>query len=221
MKKTMYAAFIFAAFGMTACGEQEAEGTEQEGQETNQEEVVSESYALNAGESKLEWRAAWVMQTEDGGTQEAKHHTGTIDVSEGEVEVEGEEVQGTFTIDLTSINVTDLEGEKKQGLESHLKGTNEEKPEDDFFNTNEFMNASVVLNSVVDGVADLTISIIGVEINEKVDVKTTMEDDKMMMQGEFDVDFSSLGMAMTEPDPENGNINPSIGFNLHLVLDKE
>lgn len=223
MKKTVYAAFIFAALGMTACGEQEGETSNEEGteKEEKQEEVVSESYKLNAGESMLEWRAAWVMQTEDGGKEEAKHHTGTIDVTEGNVSVEGEDVEGTFTIDLTSINVTDLDGDEKQGLESHLKGTNEEKEADDFFNTDEYMNASVVLNSFKDGVADLTISVIGVELNEQVEVETSMKDGKMMMHGEFNIDLATLDMAMTETDPENGNIDTSIGFKLHLVMDKE
>lgn len=221
MKKTMYAAFIFAALGMTSCGEQEAEASNDEATGNDEKEVVSESYKLNAGESVLEWRAAWVMQTEDGGAKEANNHTGTIDVTEGNVSVEGEEVKGIFTIDLTSINVTDLEGDKKQGLESHLKGTNEEKDEDDFFNTKEYMNATVSLNSVNDGVADITLNVIGVEINEKVEVQTSMEDDKMMMHGEFKFDLSALDMAMTETDPENGNIDTSIGFKLHLVMDKE
>lgn len=218
----MYAAFVFAALGMTSCGEQEAEVSNNE--EEVQEEVISESYNLNVGESMLEWRAAWVVPTEDGGLNEAKSHTGTIDVTEGVISIEGDDTQGEFEVDLTSINVTDLEGDKKLGLESHLKGTNDEKDPNHFFNTNEYMNATVTLNSVVDGVADMTINVIGVEINEKVEIKTSREEGKMMMHGDFEVDLSSLNMAMTEPNPEkpeDGNINPSIGFALHLVLDKE
>lgn len=220
MKKTIYAAFIFAAIGMTACGEQEekAEGT------TDQDatEVTTENYSLNVGESSLEWRAAWVMPTEDGGMEEAKNHTGTINVTEGNVAVTGDDVTGEFHIDLTSIEVTDLGPEDGKGkLESHLKGQNEEKGQDDFFNTNEFTTAKVHVKEVKDGMAHVVLNVIGIELEQKVEVSTSVDGDKMMMHGEFDFDMSELGFAMTEPNPEEGNINPSIGFHLHLVLDKK
>lgn len=224
MKKTIYAAFIFAAFGMTACGEQEevAKDDKTSG-EDKQEEVTSETYGLNAGETELAWRAAWVMPNEDGEIlDEAKHHEGTISITEGELTKEGDDVSGSFIIDLTSITVTDLEEEDGKGkLEAHLTGTDEEKPEDDFFNTNEFTNATVDINSIENGVADITINVIGMEINETVELEVSESGDQMMMHGEFDIDMSALGFAMTEPNTEEGNINPTIGFQLHLVLDKK
>jgi hypothetical protein len=209
MKKTFYAAFVFAALGMTACGEQE-------------EKVTTENYSLNAGESSLEWRAAWVMPTEDGGLEEAKHHTGKISVTEGSVSVTGDDVTGDFKIDLTSIEVTDLGPEDGKGnLEAHLMGQDEEKDPDHFFNTNEFTTAKVHVKEIVDGMAHIVLSVIGIELEQKVELSTSTEGDKMMMHGEFDFDMSDLGFAMTEPNPEEGNINPTVGFHLHLVLDKQ
>lgn len=222
MKKTIYAAFIFAALGMTACGEGEAK-EEKSSEKEEKDKVESVAYNLNAGETELSWRAAWVMPDEDGEIlQEAKHHEGTISLTEGELKKEGDNVSGSFTIDLTSITVTDLEEEDGKGnLEAHLMGTDEEKPEDDFFNTNAFTNATVDINSLENGVADITLSVIGMEINETIELEVSESGDQMMMHGEFDIDMSALGFAMTEPNTEEGNINPTIGFQLHLVLDKK
>lgn len=220
MKKTFYAAFIFAAFGMTACGEAE-ESTAETTQEEAVEEVTTETYTLNAAESTLEWRAAWVMPTEDGGIEEAKHHKGTINVTEGTATATGDDISGDFQIDLTSIEVTDLEsGEGKESLEAHLMGQDEEKDPSHFFNTNEFTTAKVHVKEIVDGMAHVVLSVMGIELEQKVAISANTSEDQMMMHGEFEFDMTDLGFAMTEPNPEDGNINPSIGFHLHLTLDK-
>lgn len=218
----MYAALIFAAFGMTACDGQEEK---KESDDTSKEQEVKEmNYVLNAESSSLEWRGAWIAPGEDGEMMEAKHHTGTVQISDGEVTVKGDDVSGTFTIDMSTIENTDLEEEDGKGnLESHLKGQSEDK-EDHFFRVSEFPTAEVTLNSLKDGVADLTINVLGIDVNEKVNVETTMEGDKMMMHGEFDVDFAALSMPMTTPNPEkpeDGHVNPKIGFILHVDMDKK
>lgn len=223
MKKTFYAAFVFAALGLTACnGAEEAETTEKE-TETEEEvvEVESHMYNLNADESKLNWRAAWVMPGEGDSLVEAKHHEGTIDFIEGEITKTGEEISGELTYDLTSIQVTDLEGDKKAGLEAHLMGKSEEKPKDDFFNTEKFMAGAVKINSIKDGMADITLSVMDMEINDQVELSVEESDNQLMMHGEFSIDMSALGFAMTEPNAEQGNINPEIGFKVHLVMDKK
>ncbi|MFC6861771.1 YceI family protein [Zunongwangia atlantica] len=86
------------------------------------------------------------------------HHEGTIDLESGFLNVEGDKVVGgEFVIDMTSINVTDLEGESKGKLEGHLKS-------DDFFGTANHKNAKLVINTASKKsgntygvVADLTI----------------------------------------------------------------
>ena len=212
MKKTMYAALIFAAFGMTACGEQEVE-------ETAVEEVQAPvSYALNAAESELEWRGSWVVPTDDGGMQEAKDHTGKVAIKSGDVTVDGDNISGTFMVDMNTIEVTDLEEEDGKGkLEGHLRA-------EDFFNVGEYANVSVALNGIENGVADLAITVMGITLNEKAPVETKMEGDKMMMHGEFTVDFAALEMPMTQGNPEkpeDGKVNSAIDFHLHVVMDKK
>ncbi len=81
-------------------------------------------YAVNAAVSKVMWTGAKL----------AGSHSGTIDVIAGEISAIGDVVtSGNFTLDMTSITVTDLEGDKKAYLEGHLKGS-DDKNKDDFFN---------------------------------------------------------------------------------------
>lgn len=68
-------------------------------------------------------------------------HTGTIQLSEGYLEMDGENLTGgMFVVDMTSINVTDLKGESKGKLEGHLKS-------DDFFGIEKFPTATLVINN--------------------------------------------------------------------------
>ncbi len=67
-------------------------------------------------------------------------HTGTISLTEGYLEMDGEKLLGgMFVVDMTSIDVTDLEGESKGKLEGHLKS-------DDFFGIATYPTATLVIN---------------------------------------------------------------------------
>ncbi|WP_242085053.1 YceI family protein [Aestuariivivens sediminis] len=69
-------------------------------------------------------------------------HQGTIAIESGELVMEeGELVGGAFVIDMTSIEVTDLQGEYKGKLEGHLKS-------DDFFGVENHPTASLVFTKV-------------------------------------------------------------------------
>lgn len=211
----IYGALVFAAFGMTACGEQEAEEKNEETKEKKAEKV---EYVLDKDATELGWVGSWVVPGEDGKMEEAKNHTGNVTISEGKMTVKGDDVKGSFTVDMSSIVVTDLEEEEGKGkLEGHLQS-------EDFFKVEDYAKVTVALNSLKDGVADITINVIGIEVNDKVEVETSMEGDKMMMHGEFAIDFAALSMPMTSPDPEKpeeGNVNPEIKFHLHAVLNKK
>jgi polyisoprenoid-binding protein YceI len=67
-------------------------------------------------------------------------HNGTIALTEGYLEMDGENlIGGMFVVDMTSIDVTDLEGESKGKLEGHLKS-------DDFFGIANHPTATLVIN---------------------------------------------------------------------------
>jgi len=56
------------------------------------------------------------------GTKIGGEHTGTINVTKGSFSMDNGMISnGTFTIDMSSLNNTDLEGEMKGKLEGHLK----------------------------------------------------------------------------------------------------
>lgn len=85
-------------------------------------------------------------------------HEGTISLESGELVFKGKKLAGgNFTVDMTSINTTDLEGEWKAKLDGHLKS-------DDFFGVENYKTASLKFKKIADkgnGVytvfADLTI----------------------------------------------------------------
>lgn len=227
MKKTMYAAFVFAALGLTAC---KGESTASEAENGDNKEMADEkkdmptTYSLMAEESKLGWKGSWIAPTgENGEMEEQKHHTGTVQITEGTITKDGEDISGSFTIDMTTIENTDLDGKQKEGLEMHLKG----KREDDkgsFFNVDEYSKVNVALNGIKDGKADITIDVLGMKLDETVPVETKMDGDKMMLNGKFSIDFSALDFKMFSPNPEKpeeGNIDSNIEFNLKTTLSKK
>ena len=67
-------------------------------------------------------------------------HTGTINLKEGYLEMEGDILTGgMFVVDMTSITVTGMEGKSKDKLEGHLKS-------DDFFGVKSYPIATLLIN---------------------------------------------------------------------------
>lgn len=72
-----------------------------------------DKYKVDVAASTVEWT----------GTKASGSHTGTIKITEGTIEVKKDKpLSGNFTLDMTTITDTDLEGRGKEGLEKHLKG---------------------------------------------------------------------------------------------------
>ncbi len=70
-------------------------------------------------------------------------HTGTLQVKEGNLEFEGDQLQGgSFVIDMASLATTDLEGEAAGKLVGHLSSP-------DFFAVEQFPTASFKITKVV------------------------------------------------------------------------
>ncbi|WKN30066.1 YceI family protein [Porifericola rhodea] len=94
---------------------------------TNPEKVTS--YEVDAKDSKLIWT----------GRKVTGEHTGTIQIKDGNLEVDNNKlVGGQFFIDMTTIETTDLEGEYKTKLDGHLKS-------DDFFGIEQYPTAKFVI----------------------------------------------------------------------------
>jgi len=72
-------------------------------------------------------------------------HSGTINFAEGTIVVNGKSIRGgSFTVDMTSINTTDLEaGKGKEKLDGHLKA-------DDFFGVEKYKTAKLEIKLISD-----------------------------------------------------------------------
>lgn len=84
------------------------------------------------------------------GFKPAGSHRGTINIKEGSVWVSGKDITGgQFVLDMSSVDVTDLSGEKKGYLEDHLKSG-------DFFDLENHKTANFEITKVVNLKGDNT-----------------------------------------------------------------
>lgn len=135
--KNLFVVASLALIVLTSCSA-ETERTTLETSEPT--EIVTEENSnadvvtINTEESSLTWNGyKAILDTE---------HEGTLDISEGEFLIQDNQlIGGNFTLDISSINVTDLEGGSKDGLENHLNS-------DDFFNTAEYPEGSFEITNV-------------------------------------------------------------------------
>lgn len=140
MKKNVIALVVLAALSFTACKKENATVETTDAIETATQTADAVTYTTNVTDSKIDWV---------GGKVSGDQHTGTISLKDGEVFVADNVVTGgKFTIDMNSINVTDItDAEKKAGLEGHLKGATAENA-DHFFNVSKFPTATFEITSV-------------------------------------------------------------------------
>jgi polyisoprenoid-binding protein YceI len=128
------------------------------GSDTNQVKLVSAdnikradlgAYIIQPSTSSLKWRGQKIT---------GKKHEGTIAIKSGTIQIEGENIKGgEIIIDMPTLVDTDLEGESKTKLETHLRS-------DDFFGVDKHKEAKFVIKSATpkstvqyDVVGDLTI----------------------------------------------------------------
>ncbi len=140
-----------------------------------------EKLTIKPEASNIEWYAEKVTGK----------HNGLVNLKSGSIELANGQLKGgSFTIDMTSIKVTDLEGEYAQKLEGHLNSA-------DFFNTAEHQTAKFTItgvkpqtegvnNTIING--NLAIKGISHPVSFPAKVETT--DGKFAAYGEIVVDRS-------------------------------
>lgn len=147
MKKLLFLALFVGLFA--ACNEaQEAETTDE--QEVQNEEEMQSKEAVTVSVDEGNSQVVWVGQKISGA------HEGTLDLKDGELTIKDSELLGgKFTIDMTSLKVTDenLPEEPSMKLTGHLKS-------DDFFNVEKHPSATFEITKVekAEGEATHTIS---------------------------------------------------------------
>lgn len=111
--------------------------------------VTAQTKKVDVAKSKIEWV----------GKKVTGEHSGTVSLKEGALVFKGNKLAGgNFTVDMNSINTTDLKaGQGKEKLDGHLKN-------DDFFGTDKYPTSTLVFKTVKDKgnnvytiTADLTI----------------------------------------------------------------
>lgn len=143
----------------------------------NEESMVegTATYSVNTSESNLHWLAKKV-----GG-----QHQGDIKVSAGSLEVEdGVPVSGTFTIDMTSMVLTDEPA--NEGLMNHLRG-------DDFFSVDQYPTAEFELTSATsqggeDYLIEGNLTIKGITEPVSFPAKISSDGDMLTATGTVEVD---------------------------------
>ena len=95
--------------------------------------VSAQNKKIDVKKSNIEWL----------GKKVTGQHNGTINFTEGTLVFKGKTLKGgNFTVDMTSINTTDLEaGKGKEKLDGHLKA-------DDFFGVEKYPTATLVFKTI-------------------------------------------------------------------------
>lgn len=97
-------------------------------------------YHISTADSKIHWEGSKPAM--------ATKHTGTVNISSGNITVQdGKVTGGEVIIDMATIVSTDLQGESKAKLEAHLKGSAQGK-EDDFFNVSKYPTGKFQITNV-------------------------------------------------------------------------
>jgi len=94
--------------------------------------LSAQTSTLNTEMSKLKWTGKKITNSSHYGS--LKFKSGEVMFSDGLIE------SGKFVVDMTTINVEDIQGNGKNRLEGHLRS-------DDFFSVDSFKEATLILKS--------------------------------------------------------------------------
>ena len=139
--------------------------------------------SINPEESSIHWLAKKVTG----------QHDGTIKITSGSLTMQNDLISGgNFEVDMTSIFVSDLNGEYKQKLEGHLKS-------DDFFSVDKFPKANLLIKETRQKMpnhyeinADLTIKGITNSVSFEMHIEDNVAMSKLIIdRSKFDVRYGS------------------------------
>lgn len=143
----------------------------------------AQTKVINAQKSNIHWI----------GKKVTGQHDGTISFKEGALIFKGNKLAGgKFTVDMTTINTTDLKGGTKDKLDGHLKS-------DDFFGTEKFPTASLAFKTIATKdknnytvTADLTIKGITNPITFDINVNGKVATTKLIVnRAKYDIKYGS------------------------------
>jgi len=101
--------------------------------------VTAASISVNAQTKTIDVKSSTIKWV---GKKVTGEHSGTVNFKDGAVIFKGKKLAGgSFTVDMTSLNATDLSGEYQEKLNGHLKA-------DDFFGTDKYPTAKLVFKKI-------------------------------------------------------------------------
>jgi len=140
MKKTVLSLLLASSMITFVSCKDEAATPTSEATESAATSDQAIAYKIDLENSVVDWK----------GSKPTEFHTGTINLSGGEAMIaDGKLESGKFTLDMTSIIVTDFKpGDGKEDLEVHLKGTGDKAKEDHFFNVGKYPTGTFEITKV-------------------------------------------------------------------------
>lgn len=176
--------------------------------------VKGDKYKVDVATSTVEWT----------GTKPSGSHNGTIKISEGSIEVKKDKPQsGNFTLDMATINDTDLEGRGKEGLEKHLKGADffdVEKNPTATFEITGFAPIGEKQNVMLEGAnynVSGNLSLKGVSKNVTFPAAIWVKDKVLTAAADFNIDRTEWGMNYGA----DGKIAKEIKLKLNITANKD
>ncbi|MFM2395137.1 MAG: hypothetical protein RLZZ546_3120 [Bacteroidota bacterium] len=189
----LFAMSVMVAFTFSCKNEKKVEETATTATTENTTAAISGTYSADSTMSKVMW-----VGSKPGGK-----HNGTINVKSGSIAVtDGNITGGSIILDMNSINVLDLTGGEKAGLEGHLKGAKKGE-EDHFFNVAKFPTAKFDVTKVTGLTGDstathlvygnLTVKDVTKEVNFKANVSVDANGVSVSTQP-FDINRTDFGV---------------------------
>jgi polyisoprenoid-binding protein YceI len=215
----LFSLFVMALFVVSCGGPEGTKVASEEATEVAATTIAGATYMVDAAASQITWAGTKLV---------GEGHEGTISIADGKIAVAGDNiVGGKFSINMTSLATTDLEGEQKGKLEGHLKSA-------DFFDVEKFPMATFDIASVnpVTGTEGISHTITG-NLTMKgesrsisIPANVTMADgmltasapDFVIDRTEWGVKYGSNGSVADMA--KDKVINDNIGLSLMLVAKK-
>ncbi len=172
MKKRVLNVLLFVSitFAATSCKE-EAKTVETEAAKTVETVITENNYTAVAAESMISWKANKIV----GG------HEGTINLAKGKANTKGDAlVGGTFIFDINTLKCTDIpaEDESNAKLVGHLLSP-------DFFNAEQFSNASFEITKVDGNNVSGNLTIKGITKNVTFPASVSTDGDILSISSEM------------------------------------
>jgi len=195
MKKYLVYFLCIVLVGITVSCKKEKETVKNE--PVKEESVADyQTFTINKEQSNIDWKGYKIFKSEN------TSHFGTMDFSEGDINVKGGKlVSGKLVIDTKSITTTDIEDKELAAkLDNHLKNS-------DFFDVEQFPTATFEItkvtpsehgdyNSVIEG--NLTIKGITKAVSFNANVKVDTEQVSIYTEP-TDIDRTEFGVKFQLP----------------------